>query len=1608
MLTVRRLPLVVLAAGVLAALPALLVPAPAAGQGKKQPGQKQPDPPVKPGVQFSAVKLVENSNYQRTLDDAIDAYEAGDWDAVAQYLNEILTSKEDFFAKVETKDPQTGQKSVRSVSVKFQANALLSMLPPKGLAVYEEKYGTDAKKLLDQAKQTGNRDLLAECAYSFLHTKAGAVANDLLATWFLDRGDYFPAALRFERIIGPDAVKSNASDLTIFKAVLAFNRAGETKKWQDLWQVLQKRIAGAGGLKLADNRLLTVAQIENILKAAPAASNVNPHDWPVVAGNLARNAQAKGSPPMLDYILWSRPTIQDISDETKEAEPGLNAKVKLQALINAYSNSQKIPVMSGGFPIATNGQLFYRTYNGITAVYLKDQPTGEKAGQVSFRSTAFEGALATLMEQEGPRATLDTWIDDTYHRSDFAYLVFENSTVGTLTTDNRNVYAVDDLAVPAPPKYLQGHANNQGWQKVDNIVKQLIEQNTLWAFNIESGKIEWKLGGSPDGGKTDEFAKTHFICAPISVGGKLYVLNEKNNGDLRLVCIDPIKGKVVGDPQKLGTVVSDHVYMRDLARRVNAIHLAYGEGILVCPTNAGEIFGVDLTSRSLAWAYPYRQKTPDPRAFPKNINEPPAGPIALTYNNWKVAPPVIVDGKVVFTAPDSEAVHCISLRDGNELWKAPRHDNDVFFAGVFGDKVLIVGKNSVRAVRLADGAPVWNSLSTGDLPSGQGVASNNIYYLPLRGGEVLAIDLNRWAIQAHNRASKTNGAAPGNLVFYEGAVLSQTPTAIVAYPQLSAKKKEAEIAYAKNPSAANLLLLGELRLADGQTQLAVDDLEKVLKDKDLQGDLVKRARNRLHEALTDLLQADFNAAAPKYLKEYQELCSVPDNPQEQLQREAKYQYIVATGREAQRDLVAAFDAYRAFAASPLYTDGVPSIEDPQYKVPTQLWLRGRINSMFEKAQPQEKVALEKKIATEWVSVKEKGDLPAIRQFTAMFDIPFQVGREARLELANVVMRIGQKENFLEAELNLEQLRVPSLLKEDSPTVGKALEALARLELAKGSEDAVRLAAAYFRIIHKEFAQTVLRDGKTGADLFNALAEDPRIRPYLEEPGVLWANAEIRHKDGKPGEIQGVTTGFFFQPEGDLTGPLGSQRLVLDPAAQNAPKLSLVDVTTNKLIWTTNLGANNTNYLYFQWLYDQTNRPAGFYPNAKFRFYQAKGHLGVIQVGMVVYGIDMDNGQVKWSKQLYDPTTVQPNFGYQLAPPDEHGRLWVLHQNQFGGQTKVRVGQIGAVQATYVALATPKGLVVLDPIKGTVLWSKPGLSGNLEVFGDDQYIYYVEVSDNGATGAGRCLRASDGVLMEVPDFSFYYRHHLRIMGRHLLTAEPGAKAVTMRLYDVQTGKSLWKHTYENDPVPLMTEDPNLCGVIERETGKISVVDLRTFKEVLSSNVKQGRVSPEDLKELHQPWLLEDNDRFYVALNARFSATRLIGNMVSNNFSNGTRCIPVNGWFCAIAKNGEFLWHGSDLEHYRNQMLVVEQFKTLPVLLFTSRFQEMLPTGGVRTLSRTGSLDKATGKAIWWSPERDTNGNAQFYYFTVDLKQGTINMIGYGSVIQFYAAQASAPK
>jgi outer membrane protein assembly factor BamB len=732
---------------------------------------------------------------------------------------------------------------------------------------------------------------------------------------------------------------------------------------------------------------------------------------------------------------------------------------------------------------------------------------------------------------------------------------------------------------------------------------------------------------------------------------------------------------------------------------------------------------------------------------------------------------------------------------------------------------------------------------------------------------------------------------------------------------------------------------------------------------------------------------------------------------------------VGQGREKQGKLVDAFLMYRQFGELPINKEqGVPALDDPTQKIPTGVWLRGRISAMMTRATSQQREPLEAKIAEEWKVVEAKKDLDAIRTFVSMFDVPFKVGREARLHLAESIMARNDKNAYLEAELNLEQLRVEPYLSA-ADIGGRALAALARLEEKKSSADSMKLAAAYYRALGQKFPTVKVRDGKTGADLLNELAVKKIFLPYMEDHYSLWNKVKIEARVLDRGDP--IFKGYIFDPAGDMTPLTRNHRLVLEPnQIWNNPQIDLLDLSTNTVRWKTNLGPDptNLNRLFAQMLGNLQNPPqyiAQFWnlvpnPNSHYRLFQVKGHLAVLQICARVYGLDLDNGRVLWSHNLLDRIPSN-NIMNNTLYTDSEGNLDIIYHNQFRNEwTTMRLGKLGPVQASYVAVVGHKGLEVLDPLRGTILWSKKDVPTRTHVFGDDQHIFVVSGDRSGNTGAGRVFRAGNGEPVDVPDFGFLYHkdNRIRIIGHNILAAQAGKAGLTFRLYNILTGKDVWSKSFAAGGVRLVTEDPDLTGVIE-PSGKMTVLNALTGQQILQTHVLQGRIKAQDMKNLHEPLLLQDSQRYYLALNQALDHNVVAGGVVRSNFNNNLRCAVVNGWFLAFEKadgkamvdktqrtwkKGDLAWH--IYKPMANQMIVLEQFKSLPILLFTARYNQSNNFVGFQARTHTQSIDKETGRMIYDPGTQTSNGQPSYHRFTIDRKAGTINLIGFGSTLQHY--------
>ena len=207
---------------------------------------------------------------------------------------------------------------------------------------------------------------------------------------------------------------------------------------------------------------------------------------------------------------------------------------------------------------------------------------------------------------------------------------------------------------------------------------------------------------------------------------------------------------------------------------------------------------------------------------------------------------------------------------------------------------------------------------------------------------------------AHSPSPKNE--VPGNLLFYQGDVVSQNETTITAYPQVEQKVAQINATLAKNakdPSA--LTERGELRLYKGDLAGAVADLRDALAHQPPPAVLTK-TRAKLYSSLTELLKQDF-PKAEQYLDEYKQLCDLPvpkdATPEEkqkieleQRHRRAGFLCLLARGREQQGRLIEAFQAYLDFGALAEAKERISVINEPTVMVQPDVWARGESASWW--------------------------------------------------------------------------------------------------------------------------------------------------------------------------------------------------------------------------------------------------------------------------------------------------------------------------------------------------------------------------------------------------------------------------------------------------------------------------------------------------------------------------------------------------------------------------------------------------------------------------------------------------------------------------------------
>jgi tetratricopeptide (TPR) repeat protein len=333
-------------------------------------------------------------------------------------------------------------------------------------------------------------------------------------------------------------------------------------------------------------------------------------------------------------------------------------------------------------------------------------------------------------------------------------------------------------------------------------------------------------------------------------------------------------------------------------------------------------------------------------------------------DGWVDATITIADGRVLVTPAESDELHCLDLLDGSVLWNKPRGDS-LYLGCVQDGVVLLVGRGGVRGLKLADGSPAWDAevaqLPTGSAPSGRGFFNSGRYYLPLSTAEVAALDVRSGEVVARSKSRK--GTIPGNLICYQGSVISQGVTHLESFYELAELERQVAQTLKEQPDNPEALALrGEVLLQEGKLDEAVVHLRRAH-----QAHAEPRTQQLLAEALLELLRTDY-ASHRGSLAELEKLVDRPD------QQSALWR-LIAAGEQQSGNRLQAFDAYLKLTSLPAGGKTLERI-DNSLSVRRDRWVQARLAELWRQASPDELKQMNAEVAARLAEAKSRPRRPS--------------------------------------------------------------------------------------------------------------------------------------------------------------------------------------------------------------------------------------------------------------------------------------------------------------------------------------------------------------------------------------------------------------------------------------------------------------------------------------------------------------------------------------------------------------------------------------------------------------------------------------------------------
>jgi len=1487
------------------------------------------------------------SDVRRPLMYAEKAIEEGRYSDAALRLGQLLMTEslddpesQDYFL-VGTEEG--GKALVSEERLKAKVRQMIGNLPPPGRQAYQLQFGAQARALLDEALAEENTDKLTDVIRRFFHTRAGYEACLLAGQREMAEGRPLAAAMHLQRLAEvPAATAEFDPELSLLLATCWWY-AGLPDRAQEVVQNLKTRLpraqvrVGERDVPLfADDRPALDSFLQLLGSGGLATPEVT--QWVMHRGNAQRNARTRGSLPMMNF-RWLVPTTLDREDEKA-----------VERMARQYRDEGRaaIPALQ---PLAAGSTVVMRTPGKLLGV---DFSSGKRI----WVWPPWEDESADLYQGDLERFRLSVRGD---REQELQQRLWDDALYGQISSDGQSVFVLDELGfAPSVTNAARQMIIAQGGVALRHPGAPRSDNQLVSLSLARQGAAQWIVGGE-HGEDEPKLAGAFFLGPPLPLDGKLYAIAEFN-GEIRLVVLDAKTGRLQWQQQLAH--VDNRTILVDAGRRLAGATPSCDGGVVVCPTSAGAVVAVDVTMRSLLWGFQYvkRPETTRQQFFgfaPFNLPAPkPVG------SRWVDASVTIAEGRVLVTAVESDQLYCLDLRTGEPAWPAQERDDRLYLACVHQGQAVFAGVNRVSAIRLADGQSAWaKPVELTDAPSGRGFYTEQSYFLPTLGAELLKIDLTKGEIV--QRAS--TALVLGNLVCFRDEILSQGPECLSVFWQSEPLRRHVEKALAENPGdVGTLARFGELLLQEGKRTEAIETFRKA--HQQAPGD--EMVRHLLIDTMLSSLREDFAAYAPSA----PEIERLIDRPSQQ----GEYLRIMAHGWQRQGAVKKAFDAYLELAklSSDLQTSGGASemeLEriDRNWHARADRWLQARFGELLRTAGDADRAAMEQTIQKRFEQATASGEVSALREFDRLFGL-HPKAEEVRLKLARQLVKSGE---LLQAELLLSRLERSG----DPALRAAAVAELADLMVLARQND---VALRYYRKLADEYGNAICRDGKTGKELFEQAAETAAIREALElaRPWPL-GKAEISESQQRANQYVSYRR-VFACDQRQQTGSVPDGLAVFYDQARNA---ILVKDGSGNVSLNVSLG---------------NHRLAA--PDFSPAHFRSCGHLLLVSMGMEVLAIDTMRAvgavgkpaeAILWRHDLVRPNITGNVYHTQLQI-QKLAHPWGRNRLTFVNLQNELVGVTGPLLDSGVYYLEGRTLLCADPLTGEPIWSRDGMPVGADIFGDGEWIF-VAPADGGSALVFHALDGTEGATRPAEPLA----NRWATWGRHVLawkakTADAAAgtqgsdnevddeQAAQLPrdvwLYDAVTGTEIWREQLPAGSRGTLVDDDEVA--LLQPDGRLVIRSLAGPQLVL-----EARLNADD--KLRSVYVLRSQDQYLVATN-RVEATPVNNPLIQiRSITTGGEVPLVTGQLYAFQRGtGKASWPAPvPIERFG---FPLDQPRETPVLLFLRQFTPATSQGPRREQTSILCLDRRDGKPLLDKAEIPAQTNS--FDVVADRRQQTVTI------------------